>query len=144
MYHCPRPSARSLCGSPKTNKAAARLSAALYGARCHLALRSGGVLAIQFRAQAIKVGIEGHETVSRLAERGAASFMRDAIQGTLTVTCGNKTATGQTHRRCIERIDRDIAPIRFFDRAINVERVPCTRRIEAAGCVQPVRNKQDC
>ena|SRR5437762_1606884 len=112
------------------------------GARSRLGLRGGGVLAIQFRTQTIKVRIEGNETGQALEKRGAASFMRNAIQRTLTVTRRQKTATGQTYRGRIERIDRDVAPLCFFDRAIDVERLPCARRIEAAGNIQPVGNKQ--
>src|SRR5438270_3653571 len=143
MYHCPGPSARALRGFLENKKAAGNYCPQpLVWRKIRLALRGGGVLAIQFRTQTIKVRIEGNETGQALEKRGAASFMRNAIQRTLTVTRRQKTVTGQTYRGRIERIDRDVAPLRFFDRAIDVERLPCARRVEAAGNVQPVGNKQ--
>src|SRR5947209_3245393 len=86
-------------------------------------LRSSCVLSIQLFAQPLEVRIERHESGRPLKESHATRVMRHAIQRALAIAGRQVAVTGQANRRRVERINRDVAPVRFSDSAIDIERV---------------------
>ena len=97
---------------------------------------------IQFLAQTVEVRIEGDKARRSLKESPAARVMRHAIRRTLAVAGRQEAVAGQTHRWRIERIDCRVAPVRFANRAIDVESVTCGRHIKAARSIEPIGNQQ--
>ena len=67
--------------------------------------------------------------------------MRYAIQRALAVTRGETAVAGKTNRRRVERKDRDVTFVRFFDCAVDIERATRRRHIESAGDVESVRDQ---
>src|ERR1041384_6741229 len=51
--------------------------------------------------------------------------------------------TRQPNRRCIETENRNIASLRFFDHALQIQRLSCGSGIETSGGIQTIRYQQD-
>ena len=87
-------------------------------------------MSIQLVAQTFEIRIKRHKTADALKKGAAVSLVRNTIQRALAIARGEAAVTRQSNRRSIERVDRNVAALRFFDRTIDVQRVPGCGRIE--------------